>query len=81
MAPEIMFPAIVEGGMDIKVLELSESEERGGGNDINAQDGFEAVVVEIERVLESEKVISVRVHCACVLHDIDVTWRPACSDV
>ena len=38
-------------------------------------------MVKIERVLEGEKILSIRMHNSSVLDHINVFWRPSCCDV
>ena len=81
MGPEVVGPVALEGGEGVEVLELGKGEEGWGGEDVDAQDGGEAVLVEVEGVLEGEEAETVAVHHACIIDDIDVGGGPAGSDV
>lgn len=76
-----MRPIVLQCHKCIKVLKLSKSEKSGRGDDIDTEDLGQAVMVKIERVLESEKVMVVRMHDSCVLDHINVFRRPSSGDV
>lgn len=77
MRPEIMRPVMCESCVDIEVLQLSEGEERRCLDDMDAKDFYEAVVVEIEGILESEQAVAVAIHDAGVFNNVNVLWGPA----
>ena len=81
MSPPVIRPIILQCRECIKVLELRKSEESGRGDDIDTKYLGQAVMVEIERVLESEKVMVIRMHDSCVLNHINVFRRPSCGDI
>lgn len=76
-----MRPVVLQCRKGIKVLQLSKSEESGGGDDIDTKDLGQAVMVKIERVLESEKITGIGMHDPGVLNHINVFGRPSCCDV
>lgn len=76
-----MRPIVLQCRKCIKVLKLGKSEKSGRGDDIDTEDLGQAVMVKIERVLESEKVMVVRMHDPCVLNHINVFRRPSGGDI
>lgn len=81
MGPPVMRPIFLQRREDVKILQLGESKESGSGDDIDTEDLGQAVMVQIERVLEGEKVIAIRMHNSSVLDHVNVFWRPSCCDV
>ena len=79
--PEIVGPAVLEGGVDEEILHLGESEESRSVDDVHAEDLGQAMVVDVKRVLRRQQAIAVTVHDACVLDHIDVFRGPAGDDV
>lgn len=63
---------------EVEVLELGECEERGGYEDVDAEE-VEAGVIEEEGVLEGEAAFFVGVHYAGVLDDVDLMEISKCS--
>ena len=76
-----MRPSILQCHKQIEVLQLSKSQESGGGYDVDTKDLGQAVKVKIEGVLESEKIMGIRMHDSCVLNYIDVFRWPSCCDI
>ena len=76
-----MRPVVLQCRKGIKILQLSKSEESGGGDDIDTKDLGQAVMVKIERVLQSEKITGIGLHDPGVLNHIDVFGRPSCCDI
>ena len=81
VAPEVVGQVVVDRFREVHVLELGEGLEGRGGDDVNAQNLRQTVVVEIERVLHTEKAALVGVHGPRVLDHVDVFGRPAGGDV
>ena len=59
MSPPVMRPVVLQCGVNVKILQLSESEESGRGNDIDTENLGQAVMIKVERILKSEKVIEI----------------------
>lgn len=76
-----MRPIFLQCGKGIKVLKLSKSEKSGRRDDVDTEDLGQATMVKIERVLEGEKAMVVRMHDSCVLNHINVFRRPSGSDI
>ena len=72
---------MLERGVDEEILHLCKGEESRRVDDIDAEDLGETVVIEVERILESELAVTVAVHDASVLDDVDIFWRPARGDI
>ncbi len=76
MRPEILVPLLLHCCVCVEVLQLRESKEGRSDEDVDSKDLDQALVVEEERILKGELSIPVRVHNACILHNIDVLWWP-----
>ena len=76
-----MVPFLVQGGVDVEVLQLRKGEEGRCGNYMNAKGFCKAVVVDVEWILECEKAVTVRMHGACIFDDVYVVRRPTSCDV
>ena len=59
MGPPVMRPILLQSRESIEILQLSKCEESRGGDDIHTEDLGQAVMIEIERVLEGEKVMEI----------------------
>ncbi len=59
MSPPVMRPVVLQCGVNVKILQLSKSEESGRGNDIDTKNFGQAVMIKVERILKSEKVIEI----------------------
>ena len=81
MCPKILRPRLLYRGVRVEVLQLRECEEGGCNEDVDAQYFDEALVVEVEGVLEGELAVAVGVHDAGVFDDVDVFGGPAGGDV
>ena len=81
VAPEIEVEVVVDGFAEVEVLELSEGLEGRHGDDIDAEDFGQSVVVHVEWVLGAQFSVLVRVECPRVLHHVYILRRPARCDV
>ena len=70
-----------QGRICIKVLQLGKCEEGGGADDIDTENRGEAVMINVERVLEGETIIQVAVHGACIFDHINIFRGPSCSQI
>lgn len=77
MGPPVMGPIVLQCCECIEILQLSESEESGGRDDIDTKDVGQAVMIKKERILEGETVEAIRMHDSSVLNHVDVFWRPS----
>ncbi len=81
MRPEVVVPLFVKGGENVEVLQLGKGEERRCGDYVDSEGFRKAVLVDIEWVLQGKKPITVRVHSACVIDNINVFRWPTGCDV
>lgn len=81
VAPEVEVQIVVDGFGEVEVLELGKGLEGGHGDDVDAKDFGQAVVVHVEWVLGCQSPVLVRVKCACVFDHVDIFWGPAGGDV
>ena len=76
-----MRPLVLQGRECVEILQLGKSKKSRRGDDIDAEDLGQAVMVEIEGILEGEKVVAVRMHDTSVLDHMDIFGRPSRRDV
>ena len=81
MGPEVVGEVMIDRFGEVQVLQLRKRLQARGRHHMDAQDGREAVVVEVERVLARQPTAPVRVKRARVFHHVYVPRRPAGGDV
>lgn len=80
MAPEVVGPFALQGGVKEEVLQLRKGEKRGGFDDRNIVESSQAFVVQVEGVLKSEARIAVGELCSAVIDNKYLIRRPPGSD-
>ena len=81
VGPEVVREVVVDGLGEVKVLQLGEGLQGRCGDDVDAKELGETVVVEVERVLGREEAILIRIKGPRVFHHVYIFWWPAGRDV